>query len=177
MPKVKAKTTTFATRREFENAVDKVAILQLEAEKKIADFNKEAAFRDKVFKAWVKTRNAKLNALATACESYAAHHREELLGGKQTGETKLAFFGFRKSPGIIKTLNSKWTFAKALEALKSAGKKSCVKTTESLDKQAVKREIPEAEMAAFGLRVDYPEDFGIEAKRAEEAPEKKTSAS
>ena len=48
--------------------------------------------------------------------------------------------------------------------------------TETLNKQAVKAHIPEAEMAAFGLRVDYPEEFGIEPKRAEETPDKKLTS-
>jgi len=177
MPRIKAKTTTFQTRRDFETAVDKAAALQLKLDEEIATFNREKAAQDKAFKARVKAAQAKLNELVSQCESYAAHHREELLGEKQTSETKLAFFGYRKSPGIVKTLNSKWTLGKALEALKSAGQIACIKVTETLDKQAVKRHLTEEEMARFGLRLDAPEEFGIEAKRAEELPEKKTTAS
>lgn len=173
MPRIKAKTTTFSTRRDFELAVDKAAVLQLKMEADVAEHNKRKAAEDKAFKSRLKADQARLCELVTNCESYAAHHREELLGEKQTGETKLAHFGYRKSPGIVKTLNSKWTLGKALEALKAAGKTACIKVTETLDKQAVKRHLTEPEMAAFGLRIDAPEEFGIEAKRAEETPEKK----
>lgn len=176
MTRIKAKTTTFTSRRDFENAVDKAAALQLKLETDIAEFNQRKSAEDKAFKSRVKLANAKLNELVTQCESYAAHHRDELLGEKQTGETKLARFGYRQSPGIVKTLNSKWTLGKAVQALKDAGKMACVKVTESLDKQAVKRQLSEPEMAEFGLRIDAPEEFGIEAKRAEETPAKKATA-
>ena len=176
MTRIKAKTTTFQSRSEFEAAIDKVASLQLKLDTDIAEFNEEKSKQDKAFKARVKTANSKINELVVSCESYAAHHRDEILGDKQTAETKLAFFGYRKSPGIVKTLNSKWTFGKALEALKRAGKTACVKVSETLDKNAVKTQIPEAEMAAFGLRLDFPEEFGIEAKRAEETPAKKATS-
>ena len=176
MTKIKASNTTFQTRAEFEQAVDKVATLQLKMEADIAAHNEEKAKQDKAFKARLKSAQAKLNELVVSCESYASHHRQELLGEKQTGETKLASFGYSRSPGIVKTLNSKWTIGKALEALKAAGKSACIKVTETLDKQAVKRVLSEPEMAAFGLRIDAPEEFGIEAKRAQETPEKKAVA-
>ena len=176
MPRIKAKTTTFSTRRDFEEAVDKAAAIQLKLDHDIAEFNQRKAAEDKAFKARVKAAQAKLNEIVANCESYAAHHREELLGERQTAETKLAFFGYRKSPGIVKTLNSKWTLGKALEALKAAGKNACIKVTETLDKQAVKRHLSECEMAQFGLRIDAPEEFGIEPKRAEETPAKKAVA-
>ncbi len=176
MTRIKTKTTTFQSVQEFELAVDKIASLQLKLESQIADFNEKKSTEDKAFKARVKTTKSKINELLVSCESYAAHHRESILGDKQTGETKLAFYGYRKSPGIVKTLNSKWTFAKALETLKKAGKTCCIKVSETLDKNAVKTQIPETEMAAFGLRIDFPEDFGIEAKRAEETPSKKATA-
>jgi len=170
MPRIKSKTTTFSSKLEFERALDTAALKQLKLEKIIADYNAEKASQDKAHKARVQTLRATINEALVACESYAAHNREELLGDRQTGETKLASFGFRKSPGIVKTLNAKWTFTKALAALKSAGKSACVKVTETLDKQAVKREIPEAELPQFGLRLDYPEDFWAEAKKVTETP-------
>lgn len=174
--RIKASNTIFTSTSEFEIAVDKVASLQLKLEKEIAEYNEKKSAADKAFKAKVKNTTAKINELVIGCESYAAHHRDSLLGEKQTAETKLAFFGYRKSPGIIKTLNSKWTLGKALESLKSAGKTACIKVTESINKQAVKAQIPEPEMAQYGLRVDYPEEFGIEPKRAEETPDKKLTS-
>ena len=113
--RIKASNTIFTSKSEFEIAIDKVAALQLKLEREIAEYNLQKATTDKAFKAKVKSTNAKINELVIGCESYVAHHREALLGEKQTAETKLAFFGYRKSPGVIKTLNSKWTLGKALE--------------------------------------------------------------
>lgn len=173
MTRIKASNTTYKTRADFEAAVDKAAALQLKLEADVAEHNRQKAAQDKAFKNRVKKAQAAINEIVVAAESYAAHHRDDLLAGKQTAETKLAYFGYRRSPGIIKTLNSKWTLAKAVEALKAAGKTACIKIRESLDKDAVKSQIPEAEMAKFGLRIAYPEEFGITPKRAEETPAKK----
>ena len=176
MSRIKASTTTYTSRNEFEIAIDKAAALQLKLEADIAAHNKDKAAQDKAFKARVKSAQAKINEIVVSAEAYAEHHRDQLLGEKQTAETKLAFFGFRRSPGVVKTLNSKWTFAKSIEALKAAGKTACIKVTESLNKDRTKSEIPEAELPKFGLRIDYPEEFGITPKRAEETPDKKITA-
>ena len=174
--RIKASNTTYKTRAEFEAAIDRAASLQLKLEADVAAHNQRKAAEDKAFKARVKSAQAKINEIVVTAESYADHHRDDLLGEKQSAETKLAFFGYRRSPGVVKTLNSKWTFGKALEALKAAGKKTCIKVTESLNKDVVKAQIPEPELAQYGLRIDYPEEFGITPKRAEETPEKKITS-
>lgn len=176
MPRTTATKTTFASREEFEAAIDQAATLQLKLDADIASYNKRKAAEDKAWKNRVKEAKAKISTLLIAAEAYTAHHRDAVLGGKQTSETRLAFFGYRKSPGVIKPLNSKWTLGKALQALKDDGKTACVKVTESLNKQAVKSQIPEADLPKYGLRLDYPEEFGIEAKRAAETQPKKSKS-
>ena len=166
MPRIKTTTHTYQSLAEFEKAVDDIAKKQLKLDQKIADFNAKKAAEDKAHKAAVKKAQAEINETLVSCESYVAHNREEILGARQSGETALADFGFRKSPGIIKTLNTKFTFTKAKDLLKAAGKLACIKVTETLDKQAVSREIPEAELPKYGLRKEYPEEFWFEPKRA-----------
>lgn len=176
MPRIKKTDLTFKTRREFENALDRLAIRQLKREKMIADYNAEKARQDREHKAALKRLNAQISEDFEACENFVEINRAEILGDRQSGETKLADFGFRKSPGILKVLNSKWTFAKSIAALKAAGKSACVKVTESLNKSAVKSSIPEDELGVFGLRMDYPEEFWIEAKRVTDPAEKKITS-
>jgi phage host-nuclease inhibitor protein Gam len=168
--------TALPNRSAFEQCVDDIAQLQLEIDADIAAHNEAAAKAAENFKTELKAKQERLIQKLAAAEMYAGFHREELLGTKQSAETRHGLFGFRKSPGILKVLNTKWTMAKAMEALKAAGKTACVKIAESLDKQAVKRDIPEAELATYGLRMDYPEEFWIEAKRAEEPAAKRLSA-
>lgn len=175
MPRVKASNSTLPSRAAFEKTVDEIAELQLKIEADTAVHNEDRAAADKAFKAQLKRDKERLSNKLAAAELYAGQHRAELLGPRQTAETRLTSFGYRKSPGILKTLNSKWTFARALEALKEAGQTACIKVTESLDKQRVRREIPEADLASYGLRLDYPEEFWIEPKRAETAGEKRLS--
>jgi phage host-nuclease inhibitor protein Gam len=170
MARIKAKTASYQSRREFEYSIDKLATLQLEIESDTAAFNKYKAAEDKRFKTTLKRKKERLAEIFAACELYSEFHRCELLGEKQGGETKLTNYGFRKSPGIVKTLNSKWTFAKCLQSLKDAGETVCVKITEALNKNAVKDNLTPEEMAKHGLRLDFPEEFWAEAKRAQETP-------
>lgn len=176
MPRIKTSTTTFKTRAEFETCIDEIATLQLNIDESVAEFNAVKATQDKAFKTRLKGKKEKLAQKVAIAEMYCAHHRDEVLSGKQTGETKLATFGYRISPGILKTLNTRWTFSKCLQALKDAGKTSCIKVTESLKKDVAKSEIPEAELSQFGLRVDYPEEFWIEAMRQAEGTEKRLTS-
>lgn len=176
MSRIKPSQTAFSTRSEFESAINTAAEKQLKLDADIAAYNAAKSAEDLAFKNRVKKVKVEIDAIVSAAKNYTDHHRETLLGDRQTAESTKAFFGYRKSPGVIKTLNSKWTFARALEALKSAGQTACVKVSETLNKQAVKAQIPEADLPKYGLRLDFPEEFYIEPKRAEETPAKKTIA-
>lgn len=177
MPRIKSTTANPLNKiSDFEKCVDEIATLQLKIDADVAVYNEEKALAETQFKAQLKRDQERLTQKLSIAEMFAAHHRDQLLSDKQTGETKFSFFGYRKSPGIIKTLNSKCTIGSAIQALKDAGKKACIKVTETLDKQAVKREIPEAELPKYGLRMEHSEQFWIEPKRAEKPSEKRISA-
>ena len=174
--RIKKNRVIYKSKAEFEHALDKLGLLQLELETMIAEHNERKALEDKKHKAALKRKNAQLSELFAGCELYADFNRDVLLGEKKSGESKLAEFGFRKSPGIVKVLNSKWTIGKAVEAIKSAGKAvsdKCLKVTTSLDKQGVKKHLTEPEMAKYGLRIDAPEEFWAEPKRATDTPDQK----
>lgn len=160
----------------FENCVDEIALLQLEINADIAAHNEARAKADGEFKAELKAKSERLAQKLAAAEMFAGFNRGTVLGDKQSSETKHGLFGFRKSPGSLKALNSKWSVAKTIEALKEAGKTACLKITTTLDKNAVKREIPEADLPKYGLRMEFLEEFWIEAKRSEEGTEKRLTA-
>lgn len=173
--RIKSANTGLADRAAFEKTVDEIAVLQLKIEADTALYNEAKAEQDKSFKAQLKRDQAKLHQKVVAAEMFAKHNRQELLGERQTAETKFSLFGYRRSPGVLKTLNSKWTFGKALQSLKAAGQTACIKVSESLNKPAIKTQIPEADLPKYGLRMEYNEDFWIEPKRAETTPEKRIS--
>tara|TARA_R110000772_G_scaffold118918_3_gene224814 strand:+ start:413 stop:949 length:537 start_codon:yes stop_codon:yes gene_type:complete len=177
MPRLKSSSLSFDTPAAFERAVDTLAIKQLKLEKTIATYNAEKQTADKAHKALVNKLRAELNEIVVNCEAYAIENRDELLGNRQTASTKLAQFGFRKIPGVIKTLNRKFTFASCLELLIKGGKDACVKTVQALDKNAVKREIPEADLPQYGLRMEHNEDFWVEAIRTTDTPAKRLGPS
>ena len=176
MSRIKATNTTFNTELQFINCIDECAKIQLEIDTQVAEHNEQKALEEKQFKASIQRKKERLSQKLAVCEMYAAHNREELLGDKQSADTRLADYGYRKSPGVIKQLNRKWTVGASLEALKSAGKTACIVVKESIDKNAVKTQIPEDEQAKYGLRTEYNESFWIEPKRSiEPAPKRSVS--
>lgn len=174
--RIKSSTVTLPNISAFEQCIDEIATLQLEIDADVAAHNEAQAKADETFKDELKAKKERLAQKLAVAEMFAAHNRDSLLGNKQTAETKHGLFGYRRSAGILKALNSKWNTSKTIAALKASGKTLCIKVTESLDKVAVKKELPESELAAYGLRMDYPEEFWVEAKRAEQPTEKRLSA-
>jgi len=165
MSRTKAKIAGIKNRAEFETALNEAAQQQLEIEKNAAAYNARKAEQEKAHKAAHKERQHQLAAKLIVIEAYAEAHREELFGDKQSSETALADFGFRKSPGKLVKLNSKWSAAKTIATLKAAGLTVCLKITESLDKAALKKNVPEDELPRYGLRMEYGEEFWIEPKK------------
>jgi hypothetical protein len=174
--RLKPSNIILQTRAAFELCVDEIATLQLAIEAETAGYNARKSTEEKAFKTRQKKQAEKLQNKFVSAAMFMEHHRDDLLRDKQTGETKLSFFGFRKSPGIVKALNSKWSLAKVILALQAAKQTACLKFSVSLDKAAVKKIIPADELAKYGLRIDFPEEAWIEAKRAAQTPEKRISA-
>ena len=109
-----------------------------------------------------------IKAHLEAAETYATAYRAELLTGEtKSSETTLARWGFRIGQPVLKLLNRKHTWTTVLEAIKKQGPDTAaayIRTKEEPDKEALRRDLSEKNLAAIGLRCDQAETFWTEAK-------------
>lgn len=151
--------------KDFAEAMDSFGQGLLKLAAQTAAYNEQKAAADKRFKNLMKLKAAKLKVLQKTCEIYATEHKDRLLGEKKSADTRVTEWGFRKSPGVVKCINRKWTLEKSLAALIEAGKDSCIEVKKSLDKDGVKKHLTAEERLTFGLKVEYPELFWVEPKK------------
>ena len=120
----------------------------------------------------IEDLTARIKANVVLAEKYATTHREELLVRLKSGATSLAVYGFRLGNGTLALLNRKWKWDDVLAAVKAKGWRHLVVTKESVDKDAIKTQLTDAQRAEIGTRISQEETFYIEPKR-EEAPERR----
>ena len=159
------KAQSFETRAEFDSALDTIANLEVQLRSAEAARDEEIqAVRDEHDGA-ISTLKERLEALAALAEKYAIDHRTELFPGKlKSGETTLANFGFRVGNPTLALLNRKWSWEAVLNAVKAAFPKQYVRTTEAVDKDALKAQLNETQLAAIGCKVSQTETFYVAAK-------------
>lgn len=159
------KASSFATRAEFDSALDEIAGLQVDLRAIEAERDNELqAVRD-MFARDLEKISGKLKALIVLADKYAETHREELFPTKlKSAETALANYGFRIGNPTLCLLNRKWSWEGVLNAVKAAFRGQYVRTTEAVDKDALKRELSPEQLATIGCRIDQAETFYVEAK-------------
>jgi phage host-nuclease inhibitor protein Gam len=106
-----------------------------------------------------------MQTLLSMADAYAQTHRDELFPGtEKTADTELASYGFRLHPPALKALNRKWSTAAILEAVKRAFGGRYVATEEKIQKDILKAELSEQQLATVGLRLEQAETFGVTPK-------------
>ncbi|MGH8017022.1 MAG: host-nuclease inhibitor Gam family protein [Opitutaceae bacterium] len=162
-PRIKA--SSFAHRAEFDKALDNIAMLQVKL--RILEGKRDKAIqaiRDE-HGPRIDEVAGELKRLVVLAEKYAETHRAEILPtGKKSAETALACFGFRIGNPRLVLLNRKWSWESVLQACKSAFGERFVRRTESVDKDALKTQLADDELAQVGCRIEQTEAFFIEAK-------------
>ena len=165
MATTRVKAMAFATKEEFEAACDEIA--RIEVQRRAAE-----ALRDEEMNAVMEKHNPAIiilkqqqDALVQKADAYATVNRDELLPAKrQSGETKLALFGFRWGNKALALLSNRWTWDGVIESLKTAGMAAFVRTKEEVDKDAVKDQLAESVLAQHGMRIKQSETFWVEPK-------------
>lgn len=165
MATTRVKAVAFATKDEFDAACDEIA--RIEVQRRAAE-----ALRDEEMNAVMEKHNPAIillkqqqDALVQKADAYATGHREELLPAKrQSGETKLALFGFRWGNKALALLSNRWTWDGVIVSLKAAGMSAFVRTKEEVDKDAVKDQLAESVLAQHGMRIKQSETFWVEPK-------------
>lgn len=159
------KSTTFATRSEFLAAIDQIARTQTALRTVTARRDKAIQSVQEQYQGAIEEHEAEQQRLLAAADAYAQTHRDELFtGAEKTAETELATYGFRLHPPALKPLNRKWSAASILDAVKRAFGTRYVATEEKIQKELLKADLSEEQLATVGLRLEQTETFGVTPK-------------
>lgn len=160
------KATTFATRAEFEAAVNKIAELEVQFRKLTAKRDARIQEVQDYFAPDEARLQEELKGLLATTEKYADEHRDELFSKeKKSAETPLAVFGYRYGNPTVSLLNRRWTWDQIVKVLKLSRFKNLLREVHEVDKDAVKSaKLSEDDLAAVGMKITQSETFYIEPK-------------
>lgn len=156
---------SYATRAEFEAAVNEAATLETRLRLLKARRDKRIQAVQDEFDADISAVKQEIDGILARAEVYAETHRGDLFApGTKSAETELATYGFRAHPPALALLNRKWTWAAVLEALRGLGRADLIRRKEEADKDLIKASLDDATLASVGLRIEAKETFGITPK-------------
>lgn len=159
------KSRGFDSRGAFEAALDDVTAMTVEVRNLEAQRDAKIQAVQEGFNGDILEIKDKIKGLLAQCETYALANRSSLLTeGKKSSETSLCRFGFRVGNPTLALLNRKWKWATVIDALNAKGLSLYVKTKESVDKDALKAQLNDEELAGVGCRIKQAEDFWVEPK-------------
>lgn len=136
--KVTAIVEPCESREEFENAIDQIARLDIQAQKLAVAIKQKHQEIDDKFGKEVEDIRTEIERLQNNALPYFLKHQEEVCKkGQKEGETKLAKFGIRTGmPKFVKRVKTALA-ALADEWFGDASVKDFVKTARSIDQKAV----------------------------------------
>lgn len=158
-------SATLATRAEFESAVNEICTLQLRREQRVN-------LRDRLLyevqgehNPAIEQISQEIAAKLLLCEKYAVTNRETLFGKLKSAAAHLGTYGFRTGNPKLSLLNRKWKWDDVISALKSRGFIQYIRTKEEADKDRIKTDFSDPDLASVGLRIEQDESFYIEPNR------------
>lgn len=175
--RLKASKASLRSKAEFTDTVNTIAALQLEIEEAEATLNKELAQLQEAAKENIAALKTDRDAKLAAATAYAEEHRDALFPGvEKTAASALASYGFRLSPPSLKALSGAWPTARTIEALQAADKTEYLTIKTALNKEALKTDLTDAQLAEYGLRRVQADEFWISPIRAAEPAEARLTA-
>jgi phage host-nuclease inhibitor protein Gam len=166
MPSKRIKIESFASRHEFEAALDQVALCTAELRSSEAELDLQIQSVKQNFAPTLAAYQAKIVSLAARCEKYATEHRAELLPDEKKAkslETPLCRWGFRTGMPALKLL-SKMSWEKVILQIKKLHGWQFLRQTFEVDKQALLTAQTTAPLSDYGVKVVQEESFFIEPK-------------
>jgi phage host-nuclease inhibitor protein Gam len=161
------------SKMEFEQTLDLIAEYQLKRDAMVVDRDAEILAAREKFGPQIETIEDRMKALVLSAEKYATIHRETLFGKLKSAATALTVYGFRTGNPTLKLLNKKWSWETVLEALKAtAWGRQFLVTKESVDKDVLKAQADDVQLATVGCRVEQTEAFFVEPKRDQAADQR-----
>lgn len=165
MATTRVKAVAFATRDEFEAACDEIARMEVERRGLESARDEQIQAVQEKHEPEIQQIKQDIEMLVGKADAYAKEHRDEVLPAKrQSGETKLALFGFRWGNKTLALLSNRWTWDGVIAGLKAAGMDAFVRVKEEVDKDAVKDQLAESVLAQHGMRIKQAETFWVEPK-------------
>lgn len=167
--KITTRTGGFKSRAEFIAAADECAELIVQLRQVSAE---QDAAHQKVREQYgpdVESLTNRAEALKDKLALYASMHQEEVLDdGLRSGSSPKARFGFRLGNPTLVLLNSRHKWKTVCAAILAKGEefaKRFLKVTDPKpDKDALKAQLDEAQLAELGCRVEQVDAFYLEAK-------------
>ncbi len=114
----------------------------------------------------VTSYNDMIASKMALAEAYAMRHRDALLpDGTKSAETTKARWGWRLGNPTLKLLSSRHKWATVCKRLIETGRQAFLKAAEPKpDKDRLKAELTDEQLAEVGLRIEQVESFWVEPK-------------
>ena len=164
MTKTTTKQTGLQTQAEYEACLDQIA--DLIGVRNLAQLALDEALlkvREQYGES-VKTYQEMIDSKMALAEAYAIRHRDTLLpdGTKSASTTKVRY-GWRLGNPCLKLLSRRHTWVSVCQRLIETGRQAFLKLTDPKpDKDRIKAELSDTELAEVGLRIEQTESFWIE---------------
>lgn len=148
---------------EFADAINQCAVLQTERRKIAAARDAKIQDVQDRYAPEIEDLDRQIDQLASLAEKYAETHRDAVLPTKAKSQsTGLATYGFRLGQPTLVLLNRKWSWEAVAEAIKATFAGRYIRTKETIDKDSLKAELDEAQLAGVGCRIQQNDTFYIE---------------
>lgn len=160
-----AKTKSIETRAKFDEAVDLISRLQVQIAGIQAKRDKQIQSINELYKADLEPLEDKRDLMLKLAAEFAEDNRTDLFPkGLKSSETTHSVFGFKIGNPTLKPLSKKWNWDTIVAALETKYGVRFLRTKIEPDKDALRTELSDAQLAEVGVRVDQTDRFFVEPK-------------
>ena len=166
MAKTTTKSVGLICESEFYNTLDDIAVLTVKRDKAQAKLNKALLDARESYSPDVEEMDNQIKAKMAMAESFALRNRGTLLPkDAKSADSPKAKFGFRLGNPTLVLLSRKFTWGGVCDKLKALGKTMYLKLSDPKpDKDKIKADMTDEELASLGLRIEQTESFWVEPK-------------
>lgn len=166
MTKISTKQVGISSVAEYSATVDQIAELTVRRDKIQARLDKAILDAREEHGPELESLNNQITAKVAMAETYAIRNRDALLSGDaKSGDTPKARWGFRLGNPTLVLLSRKFTWSTVTAKLKDMGLTKYLKVSDPKpDKDRIKADMDDTQLADLGLRIEQTEAFWVEPK-------------
>lgn len=166
MTKLTTKQIGIGSDTEYDTTLDQIAELTVKRDKLQAKLDKAILDARSEFGDEISNITDRIAAKMAQAETYAVRNRSLLLTGDcKSSETGKAKWGFRMGLPTLVPLSKKFTWKVIVSKITKAGKTHLLKTADPKpDKDRIKADLSDEELAVLGMRVEQTESYWVEPK-------------